>query len=97
MSVDALEMGTDAMRVEVSHHANELIALIRHRHPEARFRGPFYWSHEHLWVIEAFFNHGEDFELQELLSERETDILLANGIWLVVLPLPLSAHEPFQG
>ncbi len=30
----------------------------------------------------------EDFELQDLLSERETDVLLDDGLWLCVLCLP---------
>ncbi len=80
---------TDTVQTRVLRYATELIELVRARHPEAQFQGPSYWSDERLWVIDAFFNQGEDFELQERLSERETDILLEEGIWLCLVPSSL--------
>ncbi len=67
--------------------------MVRARHPSARFRGPIYWADEGLWVIDAFCDHGEDFELQAQLSERETDILLNEGIWLCVVLMPSDAYD----
>lgn len=84
---------TDFLDTKLDDYASELIGIVRSRHPKAFFRGPVYWSEEQLWLIEAFFDSGEDFELQEQLSQRETDILLTEGIWLCVLPIPLSNYH----
>ncbi|MBI3361400.1 MAG: hypothetical protein HY023_09855 [Chloroflexi bacterium] len=93
MSVDVLQPHTDTLQQQVAYHASELIALVRAKHPEARFHGPTYWSDEGLWVIEAFFDHGEDFELEDRLSERETDILLTEDMWFCVIPASLSLYS----
>ncbi len=45
-------------------------------------------------LFDAYFDDGDDFELEEKLAERETDILLDDDIWLGVLLLPLSAYKP---
>jgi hypothetical protein len=76
----------------VKERAEELMALVKAKHPEARFIGPRYWTEEDLWLIDAYFE-GEDFELQDRLSERETDILLDDDIWLCTLFLPLDAFS----
>lgn len=70
----------------------ELIALVKSKHPDARFIGPRYWPTENLWLIDAYFGEGEDFELEDRLSERETDILLSEKILFCVLP---QAQEAF--
>lgn len=75
----------------VKERAEELINLIKDTHPEARFVGPTYWAEENLWLIDAYFE-GDDVALQSRLSERETDILLEEEVWLGVLCLPLDAH-----
>ena len=94
MSVDTLALPqTEARETHVNEYAFELIELVRVRHPEARFRGPLYWADERLWIIEALFDHGEDFDLEEQLSERETDILLAESIWLCGIPMPSPGEE----
>lgn len=74
--------------------ANELIEMVRRRHPDAHFTGPTYWEGDELLLFDAYFDEGEDFELENQLSERETDILLDDNIWLGVLLLPLSAYKP---
>ena len=94
MSVDTPILSqTEVRETRVNEHAFELIELVRARHPEAQFHGPLYWADEQLWIIEALFDHGEDFDLEEQLSERETDILLMEGIWLCVIPMPFSVEE----
>jgi hypothetical protein len=82
------------MQPQVLRYANELMSLVRARHIDAQFHGPTYWPEESLWVIDAFFAQGEDFDLQEQLSARETDILLSDGVWLCVVPMPLSFYTP---
>ena len=77
---------------QVMHYANELMDMVRARHADAQFYGPTYWPTEQLWIIDAFFDQGEDFDLQEQLSEREMDILLAEDLWLCVLPIPFSLY-----
>ncbi len=74
----------------VLNRAEELMGLVKARHSQARFIGPTYSPEEDLWLIEAYFDEAEDFELQDHLSEYETDILLADNIWLCVLCLPLA-------
>jgi hypothetical protein len=85
---------TDSRQKQLAHYADELINLVLARHTEAYFRGPWYRPDDQLWVVDAYFDDGEDFELQEQLSERETDILLAEDLWFCVLLLPLSAYSP---
>jgi len=74
----------------VKEQANELMALVEAKHPEVRFVGPMYWPDENMWLVDAYFE-GEDFELEDQLSERETDILLEDDICLSVLCMPLEA------
>ncbi len=88
------KLHTDSYKTLLKERATELIEMVRLRHPDARFTGPTYWAGEELWFFDAYFDDGEDFELQEKLSERETDILLEDKIWLAVLLLPLSAYKP---
>lgn len=78
---------------QIEHFADELTDLVRSRHKQSYFRGPRYYSDDHLWVIEAYFDTGEDFALQEELSKRETDILLETSLWFCVLPMPLTAYS----
>lgn len=75
---------------QIEHFADELADLVRSRHKQSYFRGPWYHADEQLWVIEAYFDAGEDFDLQEELSRRETDILLETNLWFCVLPMPLA-------
>jgi hypothetical protein len=76
----------------MNQYAAELISLVQASHPAALFLVPNYWPDEQLWLIDAFFDQGEDFTLQERLSERETDILLDHGLWFCVLLLPLADY-----
>ncbi|HRJ40335.1 MAG: hypothetical protein KJZ86_05945 [Caldilineaceae bacterium] len=92
MNTLLIESPTETVHTRVLRYATELIELVRARHPEARFYGPTYWPDESLWVVDAFFKQGEDFELQEQLSERETDILLKEGIWLCLVPSSFAAN-----
>lgn len=92
MSIATRQKLTERVPAPIGYQAEQLIALIRTRHADARVRGPTYWSEENLWIIDAFFDHGEDFELQARLSERETDILLSEGIWLCVVLMPSAAY-----
>jgi hypothetical protein len=85
---------TDSLQERLTHYANELMNLVLVRHAKAQFRGPWHRPDEQLWVVEAYFDDGEDFELQEQLSERETDILLKENLWLCVVPLPVAAYTP---
>jgi len=78
---------------QVMERASELMEIIRARHPDARFIGPTYSPEEDLWLIDAYFDQGEDPDLQDQLSERETDILLEDGLWLCVLCLPADAFS----
>jgi hypothetical protein len=94
MITDTLQTHTNTHQTLFNERADELIEMVRTRHPEARFYPPAYWAGEQLWLINAFFDNGEDFELEDKLSERETDILLEDNIWLGVLLMPLSAYEP---
>ncbi len=71
-------------------YAEELISLVTDKYPRACFIGPTHSDEENLWLIEAYFDDGEDFELQDHLSEREIDILLAEDIWMGTLCLPLA-------
>ena len=92
MTTKILEPQSFTTQQQVMHYASELMTMVRTRHADAQFHGPTYWPSEQLWVIDAFFDQGEDFELQAQLSERETDILLVEGLWLCVLPKPLSFY-----
>lgn len=94
MSVETVVAQAEVPQLQIARLADGLIELVRSRHPEAQFHGPTYWPEERLWIIEAYFDHGEDFELQEQLSERETDLLLAESIWLCVIPMPMSLYAP---
>ena len=85
---------TDDYKILFKERATELIEMVRVRHPDAHFTGPSYWAGEELWLFDAYFDDGEDFELQSKLAERGTDILLDDNIWLGVLLLPLSAYKP---
>jgi predicted flap endonuclease-1-like 5' DNA nuclease len=78
---------------QLHRYINELAEIIRFRHPKARFRGPTYWPEEQLWLIETFFDGDEDFELQERLSQYETDILVNEGIWLCVIPVNIVSNR----
>ena len=76
----------------VNEKVQELMRLVRDRHPDARFVGPMPGPEEGLWIIDAYFGNGEDDELCEELGRRETDILLNDGLWLSVLCLPASEY-----
>lgn len=97
-TIDMLQVRTRVPQLPeiINKRASELIEMVHTHHPKARVIGPTYWSDEPLWLIDAFFDDGEDFELQESLSERSTDILLEDGICMGVLLMPLSAYEPSQ-
>jgi hypothetical protein len=67
--------------------------MVRARYPDVRFRGPVYWPDEDLWLISAYLDDNEDFELREQLSNREMDILIDEDIPMLVLLLPSSSYN----
>lgn len=88
------KIDTDRNNTLLKQRATELIEMVRSRHPDAHFTGPTYWEGDELLLFDAYFDDGDDFELEEKLAERETDILLDDDIWLGVLLLPFSAYKP---
>jgi len=61
---------TDRYKTLFKERATELIEMVRSRHPDAHFTGPTYWAGEELWFFDAYFDDGEDFELEGKLAER---------------------------
>jgi hypothetical protein len=90
MTLETFQVKLSILQGWVDRFAGELMEMVRTRHPEALFSGPYYWPDEGLWLIDAHVENTEDFELREQLSERETDILDDEGIWLCTLLLPLA-------
>jgi hypothetical protein len=77
----------------VSKYGQELIDMIKAKYPQAHFIGPYYWPVESIWLIEAYFDTAEDFELSENLADRGTNISLETGIFLGTLCMPMEAWQ----
>jgi len=74
----------------VSKYGQELINMVKAKYPQARFIGPYYWPGEDMWLIDAYFDIAEDFELSERLAHHENDILLESDILLGTLCMPME-------
>jgi hypothetical protein len=90
---DRFQMQLAFLQRRVNQHARELKQMVRARYPDVRFRGPVYWPDEDLWLISAYLDDNEDFELREQLSNREMDILIDEDIPMLVLLLPSSSYN----
>lgn len=74
-------------------YAEELKDLVRRRFPEARFSAPVYWEDEGVWVMDAYTSAEDDFQVIDLVGDRELEILLRDGLHLCLIPMPLSAYK----
>ena len=73
-------------------YVEELQEIVRTRFPEAKFRvGPMpdMQNGVAIWTYTtAEFN-----EVTDLVSEREFQIMIDEGLFLYVIPMPLEAHK----
>lgn len=71
-------------------YIEELKAIIRAAHPEARFGALTYADTEGLWMVEAYTNAADDLAVADLTSAREAELLVEEGVCIAMIPMPLS-------
>ncbi len=84
---------TAELTTAVSNYGQELINIVKAKYPHAHFVGPYYWPTESIWLIEAFFDDAEDFELSDALAHRGTNISLETGILIGILCMPMESWQ----
>lgn len=80
-------------RGKAHHFVEELQQIVRARFPEAKFRvGPMPDTTEGI-AIWTYTNAGSFWEVADLVSEREFQIMMDDGVFLYVIPMPLETLE----